>query len=310
VGKGWAVFFGVVLTATFLIWLAAPAMGWWLPDNIASFGGEVDGLFFIILWLTGFFFVLTEALLVYCMWKYAYRPGAKADYVEGNNRLEILWTAVPAGILLFIAIAQIGAWERIKYATRMPPPNQVIQVTARQWEWRLRYPANPDRFNADIAGKDPKEVAADARRWAEVPEADDLYLPNELHTWLAHPDSAKKEDRGAKLKIFLKTVDVLHSFGIPNFRVMQDALPGKTIPMWLAANEHNTEKVGGAWTIPDPKKAWELACKELCGNGHYRMRGLVYVHKDYNDYKEWLQEQLKQQRSHDEKATATTGGQP
>jgi cytochrome c oxidase subunit 2 len=292
VGKGWAVFFGVILTATFLIWLAAPAMGWWLPDNIASFGGEVDNLFFVILALTGFFFVLTEALLVYCMWKYAYRPGAKSDYVEGNNRLEMLWTAVPAAILLFIAFAQIGAWERIKYATRMPPPHQVVQVTARQWEWRLRYP-NDDRFNArDVKERAAvEEIGGRSRRWAEVPEFDDIHTTNELHTW-----------KGAKVKIYLKTVDVLHSFGIPNLRLMQDALPGKTIPMWFEATEANTKKVKGekgkdVWVIPDPKRAWEIACKELCGNGHYRMRGLVYVHETEDDYKDWLSNQDKIERS-------------
>jgi cytochrome c oxidase subunit 2 len=298
VGKGWAVFFGVILAATFLIWLAAPAMGWWLPENIATFGGEVDGLFFIILALTGFFFILTEALMVYCMWKYAYRPGEKADYVEGNNRLEMLWTAVPAAILLFIAFAQIGAWERIKYATRMPPPHQVVQVTARQWEWRIRYPAGPDadRFNArDANEKEAAEIGAKSRRWGEMPAEDDVHLANELHTW-----------KGAKVKIYLKTVDVLHSFGIPNLRLMQDALPGKTIPMWFEAMEANTKKIAGdpaaktrdAWVIPDPKKAWEIACKELCGNGHYRMRGLLYVHETEADYKDWLKQQFELQRSH------------
>jgi cytochrome c oxidase subunit 2 len=286
VGKGWSVFFGVVLLGTFLIWLAAPAMGWWLPENVASFGDEVDNLFYIILVLTGFFFILTEALLVYAMWRYAHRPGQKADYVEGNHRLELAWTIVPAGILLFIAFAQIGAWERIKYGTRMPPPNQVVQVTARQWEWRLRYPGDADRFNAEgKSDAEARQVQAGARQWAEVPEMDDLHAVNELHTW-----------KGAKVKIFLKTLDVLHSFGIPNLRLMQDALPGKTIPMWFAATDSNTRFEGGMWKLLGGKE-WEIACKELCGNGHYRMRGLLYVHPDYADYKKWLARELELQRS-------------
>lgn len=295
-GKGWSVLFGVVLAATFLIWLAAPAMGWWLPENIASFGGDVDYLFYVILGFTGFFFVLTEALLVYTMWRFAYREGEKSIYVEGNHRLEVLWTLVPAGILLFIAFAQIRAWERIKYTTRMPPPHQVVQVTAQQWEWRLRYPADTGRFNAK--GTDEKgaaKVAADARRWAEVAESDDLHVVNELHTW-----------KGAKLKIFLKTRDVLHSFGIPNFRQMQDALPGKTIPMWLEATDANTrfDARTNAWVIADRKKEWEIACKELCGNGHYRMRGLVYVHETEEDYRKWLESELQKQRTRQPEATA------
>jgi cytochrome c oxidase subunit 2 len=277
VGKWWAVFFGVVLAATFLIWIVAPAFNWWLPENVASFGGEVDNLFYVILFFTGFFFVLTEVLLVYAMWKFAYQPGHKADFVEGNHRLEMLWTAVPAGILLFIAFVQIGAWERIKYGTRMPKPDQIVQVTGRQWEWRLRYPAN---VNRDGNG---------ARTWAELPEIDDLHAVNELHTW-----------KGANVKIFLKTADVLHSFGIPNLRLMQDALPGKTIPMWFKATDSNThyDPKERKWVIDNPKKEWEIACKELCGNGHYRMRGLLFVHKDEGEYRKWLEQALRRQKSH------------
>ncbi len=143
VQKGWSIFFGVVLMGTFLIWFAAPLYGWWLPENVSSFGDEVDGLFYVILGFTGFFFVLTEVILVYGMWKYARRDGEKAHYSHGNHVLEMVWTAVPAVILLFIAIAQVGAWGRIKYNSRMPPPDLTISVTARQWEWRMRYPNDP-----------------------------------------------------------------------------------------------------------------------------------------------------------------------
>ncbi len=287
-GKWWSVLFGVVLAATFLIWIVAPAFHWWLPENVSSFGGEVDNLFYLILVFTGFFFVLTEVLLVYAMWKFAYRPGHKADFVEGNHRLELLWTAVPAGILLFIAFVQITAWEKIKYGSQMPPPEQIVQVTARQWEWRLRYPdTSNDNNNKRFFGSNPATNGAESRKWAEMPEADDLHAVNELHTW-----------KGAKVKIFLKTVDVIHSFGIPNLRLMQDALPGKTIPMWFEATDSNTvyDKKEGKWVL-NPNKEWEIACKELCGNGHYRMRGLLYVHNTREDYDRWLAAALRQQKT-------------
>jgi cytochrome c oxidase subunit 2 len=306
VGKGWSIVFGAVLAATFLIWIIAPVMNWWLPANVASFGGEVDFLFYVILGFTGFFFVLTEALLVYAMWKFAYRPGHKSDYVEGNHRLEILWTIVPAGILLFIAVAQVNAWARIKYATRMPHPDQVLQVTGRQWEWQLRYPGDANRFTAD---KSDNESAAEeaqrkkeearqqsaARLWAELPEIDDVHVTNELHTW-----------KGANVKVYLKTSDVLHSFGIPNVRIMQDALPGKTIPMWFNVTTANARFVKGKAVLTDPeKKEWEIACKELCGNGHYRMRGLLYVYETREEYQQWLAAALAEQKSHKPETAAT-----
>jgi cytochrome c oxidase subunit 2 len=291
--------FGAVLAATFLIWLIAPSMGWWLPANVASFGDDVDNLFYVILAFTGFFFVLTEALLVYAMWKFGYRAGEKAEYVEGNHRLEILWTIIPAGILLFIAFAQINAWERIKYATRMPHPDQVVQVTGRQWEWRLRYPADPGRFAVaeGEAGARKKEEArkqAEARRWAEVPEIDDFHAVNELHTW-----------KGANVKVFLKTVDVLHSFGIPNLRLMQDALPGKTIPMWFKVVDSNALFKNGQTVLIDPHKEWEIACKELCGNGHYRMKGRLYVYETREEYEQWLAHELSLQKTHEPEKTST-----
>ena len=89
-----------------------------------------------------------------------------------------------------------------------------MQVTAHQWEWRIRYTEEVTKTDAE------------GRAWAESPEIDDLRLPNELHTW-----------KDANTRIYLKTQDVIHSFGLPNLRLMQDALPGKTIPMWFKATE-------------------------------------------------------------------------
>lgn len=265
--KWWGIFFGAVLLASFLLTAVAPLVGWWLPSNVASFGGEVDFLYYVILGFTTFFFVLTEALLVWAMIRYAWRPNHKSDYVEGNHRLELLWTIVPAGILLFIAFAQISAWEKIKYQSRMPNPDQILQVTARQWDWTLRYPAEVTRGDAD------------ARHWAEHAEIDDIYLSDELHCW-----------KDANVKMYLKTQDVLHSFFLPNLRLKQDALPGKTIPMWFQATDFNTrfDEKTGKCELTDKSKEWEIACAELCGGGHYRMRGLLYVHETKEDYLKWL----------------------
>jgi cytochrome c oxidase subunit 2 len=268
----WSVLFGAVLAATFGIWVIAPFYGWWLPPNIASFGGEVDALFYIILVFTGFFFVVTEVVLVYAMWRFAYQPEHRPTYTHGSHRLEVAWTIVPALILLFIAFAQIQAWEHIKYVTRMPEPDQYVEVTARQWNWNFRYPT------------DPNLSAERARRWGETPEADDVYDVNDLHCW-----------KDGNVRIFLKTQDVLHSFFLPNLRLKQDALPGKTIPVWFKATESNT-RCDDKGRCEAPKANWELACAELCGSGHYRMRGRLLVHPDKADYEKWLKAELKRQQ--------------
>jgi cytochrome c oxidase subunit 2 len=278
VQKGWSVLFGVVLLASFGIWAVAPFVGWWLPKQVSSFGGDVDFLYYVILALTGFFFVLTEAILVFAMWKFTHDPGRKSVYVEGNARLEMAWTVVPAIILIYIGIAQMQTWGRIKYQSQMPEPDVVLQVTARQWEWRVRYPA-------DIKIPQFQGTTEAARRgWAEAPWSDDIVLPNEIHTW-----------KDANLKLYLKTTDVLHSFFLPNLRLKQDALPGKTIPVWFNATESNVsfardyDRKTGRWSEPPPEQDWELACAELCGGGHYRMRGRLYVHNTEADFKSWLE---------------------
>jgi cytochrome c oxidase subunit 2 len=292
----------VVLLGSFLLCAIAPLVGWWLPSNIASFGGEVDYLYYVILGFTTFFFILTEVLLVWAMYRFAWRPGIKSAYVEGHHRLEMLWTIVPGGILLFIAIVQIGAWERIKYQSRMPTTDLLImQVTARQWDWTMRYPDivdNVDRFyfSEKAPESEKRKKMSEARQWADIPEIDDIYLPDELHCW-----------KGANVMIYLKTQDVLHSFFMPNLRLKQDALPGKTIPMWFQATDFNTrfDEPSGKCVLTDKSKEWEIACAELCGGGHYRMRGLVYVHETKDDYLKWLKHarELQGGREPEKKAT-------
>ena len=280
--KGWSIFFGAVLLAAFLLSAISPFVGWGLPANVSTFGPDVDHLYYVILGFTAFFFVLTEMLLVWAMYRFAWRPNTKSQYVEGNHRLEMLWTIVPAGILLFIAISQINAWEKIKYAARMPDPDQVVQVTARQWDWTMRYPDSPKPTNP--------------RTWGEVPAFDDIYLPDELHTW-----------KGANVRIYLKTQDVLHSLYFPQLRLKQDALPGKTIPMWFNAVEANAKfnEATGKTELLDKSKEWEIACAELCGGGHYRMRGLLYVHQSKDDFDKWLKQARETSRSREPEKKAT-----
>ena len=298
--KVWSILFAVVLGAEFALWAAAPFFGWWLPPQVSSFGGEVDNLYNVILGFTGFFFVLTEVILVIAMWKFAYNPARKVTYIEGNFQLEMAWTAVPAAILVYIGLAQMSTWAKIKYQAQMPgqsaekPVDVVMQVTARQWEWRVRYAGD---ITLPYGNASPEAVR---RGWAEAPWADDLVLPNEIHTW-----------KGANVKLYLKTNDVLHSFFLPNLRLKQDALPGKTIPVWFNAIESNVnftkdfDRKAGRWKEPAPEKDWELACAELCGGGHYRMRGRLYVHEDKADFEKWLEYIKKKQNERTVESSTT-----
>lgn len=274
--KFWAILFGAVLLACALLFVIAPIMGWWLPENHASFGGSTDGLFYLILVITGITFIGVEFVFVWALWRFNARAGAKSEYTHGNHKLEMIWTAVPSVILLFIAFTQVKAWADIKYQSRMPDPDQVFEVSARQFEWRFRYPVAEQLSKMTTDWKSTGgRVSAE---WDRKPQADDVHVVNEVHTW-----------KGAKVRMYLKTRDVLHSFFLPNLRIKQDALPGKTIPVWYDADETNCkyDSATNSWQFIEGK-AWELACAELCGWGHYKMRGHLYVHENKEDYLHWL----------------------
>lgn len=312
--KWWSLLFGTVMTAAVLLFVVAFPLGWWLPENIAigtgNYGKRVDNLFYLILWITGFFFILTEAIMVYFLFVYAGDQGnltpANRKYggelkppslfgfiirplarlIHDQHRLELAWSIVPAIILIIIAVTQISAWEAIKYQSKMPSPGgvgvQQIEVSARQFEWRVRYPS---LARMDDWQKEPKY----AEDFSEVAHLDDIRLVNEVHTWV-----------GQKVLVHLKTRDVIHSFYLPNLRLKQDALPGKTIRVWFQAEKANTRKIGDDWVDGDgydpqsgkpnnPEKVWELACAELCGWGHYKMIGKLYVHETEADFRAWME---------------------
>jgi cytochrome c oxidase subunit II len=301
VQKFWSILFGVVLLGAFLMWAVSPYVGWWLPKNVATFGGGVDYLYFLILGITGFFFVLTEAILVYALWRFSGAPGRKAPYVHGHHTLEVVWTLVPGVILLLLAIVQINVWAEIKFQKNMPKPDgrtQQMEVTARQWEWRVRY---PNRGRMESWEKNPK-LAQDFS-----PHVDDIQLANEVHVWKGGNDKETQHN----VLVHLRTLDVIHSFFLPHLRLKQDALPGKIIPVWFAVTEHNTEKdpKSGRWieigydpatgtSDPSIDTIWELACAEYCGTRHSLMRGRLFVHKDKADFLEWLKWAEEQQNQH------------
>ena len=280
----WCLLFAAVNLAAIGFIAVSPAMGWWLPKNIASYGADVDNLFYIILGATGFFFVITQSTLVYFMLRYGAKEGVKAKHIHGNMKLEIIWTAIPAIILLYIGFAQTPIWAKMKYIeidTWFPirykgtniESDLHVTVLGRQWEWRMRYPQG--------------NIPADPQAWAELGNLHDLHVVNELHVW-----------KDARVKIHLKTQDVIHSFFLPNLRLKQDALPGKIMPMWFQPIEANVRYNSKTRILEEltPSSTWEIACAELCGGRHYSMRGKLFVHESKKDYELWFTDALKNQR--------------
>ena len=223
----------------------AGALPFWmhLPAGESSFSGEVDGIFRLILWITGVIFVLVEALLVVFLIRYRHKDGRRARYTHGNNRLEVIWTIIPAVICVVLALVSRRVWAEIKQ--HMPEDAMQIEVTAEQFAWNIRYPGPDGKFGTP----------------------DDILTLNQLHFPV-----------GQKVVVSLHSRDVIHSFFLPEFRVKQDAVPGMTTKVWFDAAH-----VGH----------WEIACAELCGLGHYRMKGFLTADSK-EDFDKWLAEQAGQ----------------
>jgi len=220
----------------------------WLPP-LKSDRLAIDQAMALTLAVTGAVFIATNLLLAWFGFKYQDNgDGTRAEYWHDNPRLEWTWTLVTAGILLIFLFRALNLWGEMQAP---PPANAMpIEITAQQFAWNVRYPGKDGVFGridhklADVdnqIGLDKTDPAA----------ADDVIMQNQLYLPVDRP-----------VRVALRSLDVLHSFFLPNMRVKQDAVPGMTITIWFTPKETGN---------------FEIACAEHCGLGHYRMRGRVHV---------------------------------
>lgn len=188
-------------------------MDWTLPANLSANTGSVDDLYYLILAITGLAFLLVEAGILWFVFKYRSREGHTATYTHGDDRLEILWTAVPALVLIFLGIHSGQLWADLKVDERMPGDAFVVDVAAQQFEWHFTYP-----------GAD-----------GELGTSDDFTDRNRLHVPADRP-----------VKVRLTSEDVIHSFFIPELRVKQDAVPGRVTTAWFEVTESGELEMGCA----------------------------------------------------------------
>lgn len=177
-------------------------LSWWLPENVSTYGEEIDFLFYLIYYITGVSFLLVAGTMVVFLVMYRHREGRRATYIHGHTTLEIIWTIVPALILVVLSFLSQATWGNIK--GHLPPSQHRVQVTAKQFNWEMLYPGPDGQFGT----------------------ADDLLLDNELHVPV-----------NKVVRVILKSKDVIHSFFLPNLRLKQDAVPGREIEAWFEATK-------------------------------------------------------------------------
>ena len=201
------------ILAIWLCWIS-PASNWWFPgESVWKLGSQIDDLFYLLLYITTAVFIGTQIAIGYVLWKGADIKKGAAWFSHGSHNLEVIWTILPAGILLFISLWQMDVLARIRIKSKFPEQaatHPIAEITARQFEWRIRYPAPGQPLRAE-------------------PQPTDLYTVNDFHIPVEHP-----------VMIRLRSGDVQHSFGLPHLRLMQDAVPGMVIPVWFKSDKTGT----------------------------------------------------------------------
>ena len=214
----------------------------WFPADVSTFGGGVDSVFRLILYVVGFWFILAEALILWFAIRYRRKADRPAAHIRGETLRQAAWIFVPALIVMLldfgIDAASARVWAAIK--ERVPPAAVNVRVTAERFAWFFTYPGPDGSFGTK----------------------DDLMAFNTLHVPV-----------NAVVRLSLGSMDVIHSFAVPNLRLRQDVVPDRTIYAWFEATKPGS---------------YEIECTELCGYDHYRMRGKLVV-LSADDYARWMQ---------------------
>ena len=254
-------------------------------------GSILDKMFNVTLFFTGIVFVITHVLLFYFGWKYSAKKGRKALFIPHDNKLEIIWTAIPAVVMTFLVVGGLDAWNEVMADVSDDDKYLEIEATGFQFGWNLRYPG----ADGLIGEKNYKLISSEnplGQNWKDEKNLDDF-----LATELVLPV-------GQKVRVRITAQDVLHNFYLPHFRVKMDAIPG--MPTYFVftpsktTEEYRQElKKYAEYNVPDPadplKMLWEtfeyeLACAELCGRGHYSMKRPVKI-VSQEEYDTWLASQ-------------------
>ena len=234
---------------------------WWTP--IASNWGYMDDTITATFWITGVVFVVVVFFMAYCAFRYRYKPERRAEYEPENKKLEWWLTGMTAVGVAALLTPGLFVWDQF---VTVPDDADEVEVVAQQWSWMFRLPG------ADgVLGKsDPRRIGYDPdyNPFGLDPNdpngQDDLLIESdELHIPLDRP-----------LKVLLRSIDVLHDFYVPQFRAKMDMVPGL---------------VSYYWFTPIRTGTFDILCFELCGTGHYAMRGSVVV-DDEAAYQAWLQD--------------------
>jgi cytochrome c oxidase subunit II len=235
-----------------------------LPVAASSHAGDVDRLMVLVHWLMLVLLVGWGAFFAYVLVRFRRGRHPQASYhgVRGRWSTWIEGGVLAAEILL-LAFFSVPIWSQRVDAFPSERESTVVRVVSEQFVWNVHYPGADGRFGRT----ELKLVSTDnplGLDRADPAAKDDITVENQLHLPVGRP-----------VIVQLSSKDVVHSFALPQMRIKQDAIPGVIQPVWFTPTEPGE---------------WEIVCSQLCGLGHYRMRGF-YTIQTQADFEAWLAEQ-------------------
>jgi len=245
-----------------------------LGESASEQGEGVDTLIYVTLAITGVVFVLTQIALFWFAFKYQEKEGRKAFYFPHNNKLEVIWTVIPAIALTVLVAFGLKHWFQL--TSDAPKDAAVVEVTGKQFNWIFRYPGKDGQLGRrDFKNIDPTAGNELGLDWNDPLNKDD-FMPTEIHLVVGKP-----------VKFVIGSRDVIHDVGLPHFRMKMDAVPGIPTTLWFTP-KFTTEQMKK--TTGNPDFTFEISCDQMCGSGHYSMRGVIVV-ETQEQYDAWVAKQ-------------------
>lgn len=242
-----------------------------LGEAASDHGEKIDKMLYITIVITGFVFFLTQILLFWFAFKYQHSEKRKALYLPHNNKLELIWTVVPA--IFLTVLVGFGLFYWFKITGDAPKDSMVVEITGKQFSWLYRYPGKDGVFGKkyykNISDKDDNSLGL---IWEDVPELnlkadkaaqDDIVSDQKMMLVVNKP-----------VKLIIGSRDVVHDVGLVHFRMKMDAVPGTPTTMWFTP-KFTTKEMKEKTNNPD--FVYEISCDQMCGKGHYSMRGIIDV---------------------------------
>ena len=259
-----------------------------LPQNLSIQGEYIDNANVLMHWLMLYLFLGWGVFFIVSLYKFRASRNKKADYYGVKSHL----SSVLEGAVAIIEIIALFGFSYPVWAYRVndvPDSRDAvnIRVIAQQFAWNIHYPGADGKFGntrVELVDEETNPIGLDRDGYG----ADDITTINQLHLPV-----------DKNIKLYISSKDVIHGFSLPEMRLKQDAIPGMQVPIYFKATMTSEEFLAKLEGTAREGMGYEIACAQLCGNSHYRMKGYMTVHKE-EDYNNWLIEEAEYIDSGDE----------